>query len=81
MLLLLSIFYTIVKSESEANLICNTPGICVNSEFVGKYHEIDKNYDCISLCLNHEVCNWSSFDEKYKECLLFANCKKIDIKH
>ena len=60
------------------NYQCDILGICKNSEFVGIVHHINTNIDCIDACLNDDECNWCTFDSDFSQCILFADCNKID---
>ena len=65
--------YTIAE-----NYECDIPGICVNSVLVEIVHPIYSNSDCIDSCLINDQCNWCTFESDFTQCILYADCNKID---
>ena len=59
--------------------ICNSPGVCVNSTYLGSI-ATNRRIDCLNICRIHEYCNYATYspDLQPNECLLFQTCEKLD---
>ena len=57
--------------------ICNSPGECVNSTYLGSTPTSGAN-DCLNICRDHEYCNYATYSRDYQQCLLFQTCEKLD---
>ena len=69
----------LVFSAAVSAQICNSPGQCVNSIYLGSAHA-NGSVDCLLICRAHEGCNFATYSPDYQpnECLLFQTCEKVD---
>ena len=59
---------------------CDKPGQCVNSLFLGSISQSNQ-HDCHQFCQNTHGCEYVSFDDESKVCLLFEDCADISEKY
>ena len=75
--ILVSTFF--VFSAAFGAQICNSPGECVNSVYLGST-PANGTIDCLNTCRVHEGCNFATYSPDYEpnECLLFQTCEELD---
>ena len=64
---------------SAISEICEEPGECVDSIFLGSIPAND-SADCLKKCRNANGCTYGSFTPDYipKLCLMFQTCTKVE---
>ena len=69
----------LVFSASFGAQICNSPGGCVNSTYLGSM-PTNGTIDCLTTCRINEGCNFATYSPDYKphKCMLFQTCVELD---
>ena len=71
-----------VFSQTVGAQICNDPGICVDSFFLGSV-SVNGTMDCLNACRLNEGCNFATYlsncgPKDCINCLFFKTCEKLD---
>ena len=71
-----------VFSQTVGAQICNDPGICVDSFFLGSV-SVNGTMDCLNACRLNEGCNFATYlsncgPKECTNCLFFKTCEKLD---
>ena len=71
------IFYLFLIIHAANAIICNEPGECSHSLYIGSVPAIHSQ-ECVRICQSYESCNFATFNPNFNGCLMFENCETVE---